>query len=35
FIIDGTGQIRYKHVGPISNQVLEEVLLPKIAELKG
>jgi cytochrome c biogenesis protein CcmG/thiol:disulfide interchange protein DsbE len=35
FIIDGSGQIRYKHVGPISNQVLEEVLLPKIAELKG
>lgn len=35
FIIDGAGQIRYKHVGPISTQVLEEVLLPKIAELKG
>ncbi|OSQ44384.1 DsbE family thiol:disulfide interchange protein [Thalassospira alkalitolerans] len=35
FIIDGTGQIRYKHVGPVTNEVLEEVLLPKIAELKG
>ena len=35
FIIDGSGQIRYKHVGPVTNEVLEEVLLPKIAELKG
>jgi cytochrome c biogenesis protein CcmG/thiol:disulfide interchange protein DsbE len=35
FIIDGTGQIRYKHVGPVTVEVLEKVLLPKIAELKG
>ena len=35
FIIDGSGQIRYKHVCPVTNEVLEEVLLPKIAELKG
>ena len=35
FIIDGTGQIRYKHVGPVTVDVLENVLLPKIAELKG
>ncbi|MBO6887893.1 MAG: DsbE family thiol:disulfide interchange protein [Thalassospira sp.] len=35
FIIDGTGQIRYKHVGPITVEVLEKVLLPEIAELKG
>ena len=35
FIIDGSGQIRYKHVGPVTNEILEEVLLPKIAELKG
>ncbi|WP_417828514.1 DsbE family thiol:disulfide interchange protein [Thalassospira sp.] len=35
FIIDGTGQIRYKHVGPVSVEILEKVLLPKIAELKG
>ena len=34
-IIDGSGQIRYKHVGPVTNEILEEVLLPKIAELKG
>jgi cytochrome c biogenesis protein CcmG/thiol:disulfide interchange protein DsbE len=35
FIIDGNGQIRYKHVGPVTVEVLENVLLPKIAELKG
>lgn len=35
FIIDGTGQIKYKHVGPVTTDVLEQVLLPKIAELKG
>jgi cytochrome c biogenesis protein CcmG/thiol:disulfide interchange protein DsbE len=35
FIIDGTGQIRYKHVGPVTVDVLEDVLMPKIAELKG
>lgn len=35
FIIDGQGQIKYKHIGPISTEVLEKVLLPKIAELKG
>lgn len=35
FIIDGNGQIRYKHVGPVTVEVLEKVLLPKIAELKG
>ncbi|WP_033067808.1 DsbE family thiol:disulfide interchange protein [Thalassospira australica] len=35
FIIDGTGQIKYKHVGPVTVEVLEQILLPKIAELKG
>ncbi|HCK19418.1 MAG TPA: DsbE family thiol:disulfide interchange protein [Thalassospira sp.] len=35
FIIDGNGQIRYKHVGPVTVEVLEKVLLPKIAEIKG
>ncbi|MBX2831840.1 MAG: DsbE family thiol:disulfide interchange protein [Rhodospirillales bacterium] len=35
FIIDGNGQIRYKHVGPVTADVLKTVLLPKIAELKG
>ena len=35
FIIDGNGQIRYTHVGPVTVEVLEKVLLPKIAEIKG
>ncbi|KJE35661.1 thiol:disulfide oxidoreductase DsbE [Thalassospira sp. HJ] len=35
FIIDGNGQIRYKHVGPVTVEVLEKVLMPKIEELKG
>ncbi|RCK30670.1 DsbE family thiol:disulfide interchange protein [Thalassospira lucentensis] len=35
FIIDGQGQIKYKHIGPVTSEVLEKVLLPKIAELKG
>ena len=35
FIIDGKGQIRYKHVGPVTVEVLENVLLPKIKEIKG
>ncbi|HBU99873.1 MULTISPECIES: DsbE family thiol:disulfide interchange protein [Thalassospira] len=35
FIIDGQGQIKYKHIGPVTAEVLENVLLPKIAELKG
>ncbi|NIY75564.1 DsbE family thiol:disulfide interchange protein [Thalassospira sp. HF15] len=35
FIIDGNGQIRYKHVGPVTVEVLEKVLLPKIEEIKG
>lgn len=35
FIIDGSGRIRYKHVGPVTVEVLEKVLLPKIKEIKG
>ena len=30
FIIDGTGRIRYKHVGPISEKDLNEAILPAI-----
>lgn len=35
FIIDGNGRIRYKHVGPVSPDILQNVLLPKIQELQG
>ncbi|MFN3743305.1 MAG: DsbE family thiol:disulfide interchange protein [Hyphomicrobiaceae bacterium] len=34
FIIDGKGRVAYKHVGPITRQVLERNLLPTIARLK-
>lgn len=34
FLIDQNGIVRYKHVGPISEEALSSVLLPKIRELK-
>jgi cytochrome c biogenesis protein CcmG/thiol:disulfide interchange protein DsbE len=34
FLIDRSGRIRHKHVGPISPKDLQETLLPLIAELK-
>lgn len=34
FLIDGKGRIRYKQIGPITPEVLEQVLLPKIKELQ-
>ncbi len=34
FVIDKKGTIRYKHIGPISDQDARETLLPMIAELK-
>lgn len=34
FLIDAEGRIRYKHIGPIDPQSLQQVLLPKIEELK-
>lgn len=33
FLIDREGVIRYKHIGPVTPQVLANVLLPKVAEL--
>lgn len=35
FIIDKQGIVRYKHTGPVSPQDLQQILLPKIRELKG
>jgi cytochrome c biogenesis protein CcmG/thiol:disulfide interchange protein DsbE len=35
FVIDKQGVIRYKHVGPVSRQDWNEVILPKIKELQG
>lgn len=34
FLIDQRGSVRYKHIGPITPESLEKVLLPKIEELK-
>lgn len=33
FLIDAQGVIRYKHIGPLTRDTLDRVLLPKIAEL--
>lgn len=35
FVIDRDGVIRYKHIGPVTREALERVLLPKLAELNG
>ena len=34
FLIDQNGMIRYKQIGPVTPEVVRDVLLPKIAELK-
>ncbi len=34
FLIDGEGRIRYKHIGPITPDALQNVLMPKIEELR-
>lgn len=34
FVIDPAGIIRHKHIGPLTTEVLEETILPLIAELK-
>jgi cytochrome c biogenesis protein CcmG/thiol:disulfide interchange protein DsbE len=35
FLVDGKGVIRYKYIGPISAEGLQETLLPKIREVQG
>jgi cytochrome c biogenesis protein CcmG/thiol:disulfide interchange protein DsbE len=34
FVIDRKGQIRYRHVGPLYDQVLEDEILPLVESLK-
>ena len=34
FLIDRDGRIRYKHIGPITPDALQNVLIPKIEELR-
>ena len=33
FVVDGRGMIRYKHVGPINGDILEDEILPVIKKL--
>ena len=33
FVVDGRGMIRYKHVGPINGNILEDEILPVIKKL--
>ena len=35
FVIDREGIIRYKHIGPVDQKVLSEVILPLVSDLKG
>jgi len=35
FVIDRAGVIRYKHVGPVTQAVLDEKILPLVKELNG
>jgi cytochrome c biogenesis protein CcmG/thiol:disulfide interchange protein DsbE len=34
FLIDAQGIIRYKHVGPVTAEILESVVLPRVKALK-
>jgi len=34
FLIDGNGKIRYKHIGPITPENLQKVILPKVEEVR-
>jgi cytochrome c biogenesis protein CcmG/thiol:disulfide interchange protein DsbE len=34
FIIDGSGRIRYKHVGPLAPEDIEQIVMPLIRKLR-
>ncbi|HJP05959.1 MAG: DsbE family thiol:disulfide interchange protein [Acidiferrobacteraceae bacterium] len=34
FVIDRTGVIRYKHIGPVDRKVLRETILPLVSQLR-
>jgi len=34
FIIDGRGRIAYKHVGPLSSEIVDAVILPEVAKAR-
>jgi cytochrome c biogenesis protein CcmG/thiol:disulfide interchange protein DsbE len=33
YVVDGTGHIRYRHVGPLSEQDVDRKVLPLIARI--
>lgn len=35
FIVDGRGTIRYKHIGPLNEQVWQEKIMPIIDDIRG
>lgn len=35
FVVDADGLVRYKHIGPVSPQVLEQTILPLVEQLRG
>ena len=35
YVIDSTGRIRYRHVGPLTPEALQQTILPLIRQLKG
>ncbi|NCT68259.1 MAG: DsbE family thiol:disulfide interchange protein [Rhodanobacteraceae bacterium] len=35
FLVDGSGVIRYKYISPITPEVIDKELLPRIAAMKG
>ena len=35
FVVDKRGMIRYKHIGPVSEQALVEVIMPLVEQLRG
>lgn len=35
FVIDRDGIVRYKHIGPLTQEVIDEAILPLIARLQG
>ncbi|MEX2352638.1 MAG: DsbE family thiol:disulfide interchange protein [Gammaproteobacteria bacterium] len=34
FILDQDGIVRYKHVGPVTNEIMKDIILPIVRELK-
>jgi cytochrome c biogenesis protein CcmG/thiol:disulfide interchange protein DsbE len=35
FVVDQDGVIRYKHIGPVTAEALQQTILPLVRELQG